>query len=110
MASRADFRAFAILAVLLAILLMLRKGGDLVVRGADIDVDLAPIPDTVLPEILIPRGDRKETTDAMCDCDATPVVNNPQVYVAGYDNGPEVQAVYVFAAPRADYMNGAKGI
>lgn len=109
MAARADFRAFAILAVLLALLLLLRKGGDRFVRREDLDLSLAPIPDTVLPEILIPRGSRKETTDAMCDCHASPVVNNPQVYVAGYDNGPQVQAVYVFAAPRADYMNGALG-
>jgi hypothetical protein len=105
MAARADFRAFAILAVLLALLLLLRsKGGDLVLQGEDIDMTLAPIPDTVLPSILIARGGRKEVTDAMCDCDGTPIVNNPQVYLGQEETGPQVTTVYTFAVPR--YSDG----
>lgn len=106
---RGDYRAFAVLGFVLVLLLLLRKGGDLFIRGEDLDVALGQLPPTVFPGVLVPRGRKRETTDLMCDCNAKPLIPTQQTFTASQETGPIITPVYAFLSPRVQWLEKGAG-
>ena len=94
-----DLRPLIVLAFILVLLLLLKKGGDLTVfAGEDLDTDLGSIPDIFLPAIFIPRIERRQDAiDLMCNCDET--LRTPTLAQAIAMWGPNV--TFKYASPRA---------